>query len=113
VFRVRYGSKYGNKKTTHGGLLYASKKESAYAAELDLRLRAGDIKSWTRQVRMPLDINGYHIANYILDFVVVLADGTTEYVEVKGFETDVWRMKWRLFESLYGGKPGVRLTIVR
>jgi len=110
--RTRQG-KYNAKTTVYGGLVYHSKKEAAYAAELDIRLKAKEIKGWKRQVRIPLEVNGFHIANYYIDFVVTYKDGTIEYVEVKGFETDVWRMKWRLFEALYSHMPNVRLTVVK
>jgi hypothetical protein len=113
VFRQRYGNKFGAKRQEYGGKQYHSKKEAGYASELDLRVRAGDIKSWERQKRIALDVNGYHITNYYIDFVVTHNDGSIEYVEVKGFETDVWRMKWALFEALYSGQPDVRLTVVK
>ena len=48
--------------------------------------------------------NGYHIANYYIDFVIQENDGTETWKEVKGFETDVWRMKWKLTEALYGDR---------
>jgi hypothetical protein len=115
VFRVRkFGrSKFGNIKAQHDGITYHSKFERDYAAQLDLRKKAKDILDWRRQVRIPLEVNGYLIANYYIDFVIDHNDGSTEYVEVKGFETDVWRMKWKLFESLYSKKPLVTLTVVK
>lgn len=113
MFRQRWGSKYGAKRTEHNGIQYHSKKEAGYAAELDLRLKAKDIESWARQVKIPLDVNGYHITNYMIDFVITHNDGVKEYVEVKGFETEVWRLKWKLFEALYGDNIDTRLTIVK
>ena len=113
MYRQRWGSKYGAKRTEHNGIQYHSKKEAGYAVELDLRLKAGDIKGWERQVKIPLDVNGYHIANYMIDFVITHNDGVKEYVEVKGFETEVWRLKWKLFEALYGDNIDTRLTIVK
>lgn len=112
MFRVRKQNKYHAVKTLYGNRNYHSRKEAAYAAELDLRKKAGDIKDWHPQERIDLSVNGFHIANYYVDFKVVHNDGTTEYVEVKGFETPEWIMKWRLFEALYSG-PGVALTVVK
>lgn len=107
-------TKYSNvRKQTYNGQNYDSGFEAGYAAELDLRQRAKQIKSWERQVKIPLDVNGYHIANYYIDFVVYHLDGTIEYVETKGLASDVWKMKWKLFEALYGDKPGVILTVVK
>ncbi len=117
MYRVRYAkrNRLGSvaQRSEFQGVTYASKMECNYAAELELRRRAGEITEIRRQVRIPLDVNGRHICNYVIDFVVTLADGTIEYVEVKGFETDMWRFKWKIFEALYDSLPGVRLTIVR
>lgn len=113
MFRIKHGSKYGNVTAEHNGIQYHSKKEAAYAAELDLRVKAGDIKSWTRQEKISLDVNGFHICNYFIDFVVIHNDDSTEYVEVKGFETDVWKMKWKLFEALYSEKENTILSIIK
>lgn len=113
MFRVRRGNKFGAKRQLYEGHTYHSKKEAGYAAELDLRQRAGDIKGWERQVKIDLRVNGYHITNYFVDFLIIHNDGTNEYVEVKGFETDVWRIKWRLFEALYSGMPDVLLSVMK
>jgi hypothetical protein len=113
VYRVRWGNKYGAKRQEYGGKQYHSKKEAGYAAELDLRVLAKDIKGWTRQKRIPLEVNGFHVADYYIDFVVEHNDDTIEYVEVKGFETPEWRLKWKLFEALYSRQPTVRLTVVK
>lgn len=82
-------------------------------AELDLLLRAKQIKGWKCQVKIPLDVNGYHVCNYYIDFVIEENDGTFTYSEVKGFETEVWRLKWKLFEALYGEKEGIKLEVIR
>lgn len=102
MYIQRYKSKYGNKKKEYGGRLYMSKGEAGYAAELELRKRAGEIKEIIPQYRISLDVNGYHICNYIVDFKLIMADDTIELHEYKGFETDIWRMKWKLTEALYG-----------
>lgn len=107
-------NKYGAKSTQYGGVYYHSKFEAAYAKELDWRLKAKDIKSWERQVKISLDVNGKHICNYFIDFKVIHNDDSVEYVEVKGFETDVWRLKWKLFEAIFNEiEPGAVLSIVK
>jgi len=114
TWHQRWGSKYGAHSTEYGGAVYHSKKEAGYAQELDLRIKAGEVKSWDRQVRISLDVNGFHICDYYLDFRVHLNDGTVEMVEVKGFETPVWRLKWKLFEAIYGhDNPEHKLIVVR
>jgi len=110
----RWPTKYGNKKQTYNGISYHSKLESGYAQELDLRKKAKDIKDWRRQVKIDLTAHGKHICNYYIDFVIEHNDGSEEYVEVKGFETDVWRMKWKMFEAqMEAENPRAKLTIVR
>ena len=100
-------------KTEFKGSIYDSKFEAAYAKELDLRVKAHDIVSWERQVTIDLIVNGYIVCTYRIDFIVHHNDGTTEYVECKGYATDIWRLKWKLFESLYSDLPDTRLTIVQ
>lgn len=112
----RRQTKYKNQSTEHNGIQYHSKKEAGYAAELDLRQKVGDIVSWERQVRIPLDVNGKHIADYFIDFVVhypVSSRHTSEYVEVKGFETEVWRLKWKIFCALYENDPNIKLSVIK
>lgn len=99
------------RKTEYNGKTYHSAFEAEYAQYLDILLKAKQIKSWRGQIRMPLDVNKHHICNYIVDFEVTNNDGSITYIEVKGYETDVWRMKWKLFEALYGDK--FTLTVVK
>ena len=109
----RRGSKYGAKTTTYNGILYHSKKEAGYAQGLDLLVKSGEINGWERQVKISLDVNGKHICNYFIDFVITHKDGTLEYVEIKGFETDTWKLKWKLFEAIYGHDPMTKLTVIK
>ena|SRR3990167_979710 len=101
--------KYHNTFTHYKGDLYHSKKEAAYAADLDMRIFAHDIKSWERQVTIPLDIQGEHVCNYIIDFVITHNDNSKEYAEVKGMPTPVFKIKKKLFEILHKDK---RLTVI-
>ena len=111
MYQIRKQNKYGNVKQTYEGYSYMSKKEAAYAQELDLRVRAKDIKSWDRQVKLSMDVNGHHICNYYIDFKIFHNDGSEELTEIKGFQTDVWRIKWKLCEALYGDK--YKLTVIK
>ena len=56
-FFKRRQNKYGAQKQTVDGYSYASKKEAAYAQELDLRIKAKDIKGYDRQVKVSMDID--------------------------------------------------------
>jgi hypothetical protein len=88
-----------------------SKFEAGKAQELELLKKAKEIKDFREQVKIPLIVNGYNIANYYFDFEIEHNDGSIEYIETKGYATDVWKLKWKLFEALYGDKPDVKLTV--
>jgi len=114
MHRVIRHNKYNATKKEYDGIYYHSKFEASYAQELDLRLKAKDIKSWERQIKLSLDVNGKHIANYFIDFKVIHNDDSIEFIEVKGFETEVWRLKWKLTEALIDEiEPGALLTVVK
>lgn len=99
----RRGNKYNNRRTDYHGTSYMSKKEAEKAWELDQLKNNGDIKDWTKQFKLSLDVNGVHIANYYLDFMIEENDGTFTYLEIKSpiTMTPVWKMKWALSQALY------------
>lgn len=109
-------NKFNATKTNYNGTQYHSKMEASYAMELDWRLKAGEVKSWTGQYKFELYVNSEKICNYYIDFRVLRTDGVIEYVEVKGFETDLWRLKWRItnavFEDLTKGEEA-KLVLVK
>ncbi len=106
-------NKYNARKTLYRGVTYDSAREAKYAFELDMRKRAGLIDSWERQIVIPLRAHKTLIAKYKIDFVVY-QDGITEYVEVKGFETAVWKLKWKLFKAQMAiDAPDAVLTIIK
>lgn len=116
TYLQKSGNKYHSKTTQVGGHTYHSKLEAAYAEELGIRLLAKDIKGWERQVKLDLRVNGTHIANYFIDFIVTHNDGRREFVEVKGFETEVWKMKWRILETTFDQfktGPDDSLTVIK
>ena len=93
-------NKYNARRTKYNDRYYDSALEAAYAEELDWRIKAKEIKEVTPQFKISIDINDVHIANYYMDFKVELSDGRIEMHEVKGMETPIWRMKWRLAKAL-------------
>jgi len=112
--RTNLPGKFGSYSATYDGRIYHSRKEALYAALLDTLKRAANpadrVVEWTPQVKVPFIVNGKLVANYYCDFVVRFADGRTEWHEVKGFETDVWLIKRKLFEACY---PERVLRIIR
>lgn len=112
--QARTKRKYNNRTTIYKGIAYDSIKEAQYAEELDWRLKAGEIQGWERQVKISLDVNGKHIANYYCDFKVYNNDGSVEYHEVKGFATGEWKLKWSLFQALIQDiDPGAELIVIK
>lgn len=106
--------KFNASKARYGEHVYHSKMEANYAATLDKLKKARDplkrVRSWERQVKIPLVVNGELIANWYCDFRVTYADGHMELHEVKGMDTEVWRLKRKLFEALH---PFWKLVVIR
>jgi hypothetical protein len=106
--------KFNASRARYGDTIYHSKKEANYAARLDMLKKAADPKErvayWTRQIRVPLVVKSILIANWYIDFLVHFADGREEYHEVKGFETETYRLKRKLFGALY---PNRVLKVIR
>jgi hypothetical protein len=114
MYTRKFGNKYNKTPQLYNGNRYDSKKEAEFAKQLDLRKKAKDIKDWERQVKIPLAVNGKHIANYYIDFKITNKDGSIELVEIKGFETEVWRLKWKLTEALLDEiSPGAELIVIK
>ena len=103
-------NKYHSKRSTYNGISYHSKREAMRAAELDFLVRGREIKSWRRQVAVPLEVNGIHICKIVIDFVITERDGSETWEEVKGVWTREGKLKWALFEALY---PTYRKRIIK
>lgn len=109
-------NKYRNHKTTIDGITFDSKKEAEYYCQLKLLKKAGEIKDFGMQQRYELqpefNKNGkkYQSITYVADFVIVNNDGTTEVIDVKGFETKEFKIKKKLFEYKY---PDLSLKVVK
>lgn len=102
-------SKYGSNKTEYNGITYASKREADYAAELDIRVRVGELQSWESQIIFPLVVNGIKIGKYTIDFKEVSKDGGVIYTETKGYADKTFKLRWKIFRALY---PDINAQIV-
>lgn len=94
-------SKYGNKKVELDGFLFDSKRESQRYVELKLLERAGEIENLELQPQFPCIVNKKKICIYIADFRYV-EKGRTVIEDSKGVRTDVYKIKKKLVEALYG-----------
>ena len=99
-------------KQEYDGFRYDSGFEAAYAQELDLLIKAKQIKSYDKQVNLDLIVNNYVVCQYRIDFIVCHNDDSLEYLELKGMATDTWKLKWKLFCALYQDLPDVKLTVI-
>lgn len=93
-------SKYGANKIEVDSIKFDSQKEADYYNELKLRLSVGDIKGFCRQAEFVLANN----VRYRADFIVFNNDGTSDVIDVKGFKTDVYKLKKKLFEDKFNLK---------
>ena len=94
--KMRY-SKYNAKKTEYNGVMYDSRKEARRAWELDMLLKAGEIQGLIRQPRFKLKY-----CTYIADFAYTTKDGEYIVEDVKGFKTDIYKLKKKMLKAEYG-----------
>lgn len=107
-------NKYRNKKVLVDDYVFDSIQESRRYKELKILLMAGEIKDLKLQPRFELQPsfkkNGrtYRKIEYIADFMY-LQDGKIIVEDVKGIQTDVFKLKHKIFEKLY---PDLELKII-
>ena len=108
-------SKYRNKKTQIGMYVFDSIAESKRYKELALLEKAGQIKGLELQPKFLLQEgfkkNGktYRKIEYIADFMYI-ENGKVIIEDVKGMETDIFKLKRKMFEYKY---PEFELRIVK
>ena len=108
--RNRTTNKFRAKKTqlTPGGRWYDSKLEADYRRQLELMQRAGAIKDLIDQPQVYLTAAQ---VGYRPDFAYTdVSTGEKIFVECKGFETEGYRLKLKLWR-VYG--PGKLLIVKR
>ena len=101
-------SKYNARKITIDGITFDSIKEAARYKELKLLERAGEIKDLELQPKFVLLDSFYYGGkkereiSYVADFKYYDKAKSKIIVEdVKGFKTDVYKIKRKLFLSMY------------
>lgn len=94
--------KYHNRKTNVGGMVFDSIKEAKRFKELVLLERAGVIQRLQRQVKYELipKCGKERACFYIADFVYI-EDGKTIVEDVKGYRTQVYKLKKKLMNWKY------------
>ena len=99
-------NKFGAKKTEYNGRKYDSKFEASVAADLDIRLKAGEIKDWEPQYKVEMwayNAFGDRVfkKTHKVDFRVHEHDGSFTLIEAKGFETKDYRDRRKWLEKLW------------
>ena len=64
-------------------------------------VKAKEIQGFEYAKKYELRVNGNPICNHFPDFTVTGKNGVVSVHETKGMESDLWRIKRKLFESLY------------
>ena len=95
---------------TYAGRVYHSKSEAKYAFELDALKAAGRIKDWTPQVAREIVVEGVKICKVVIDFEVIPIAGKPWYIEVKGVESEVYKLKRKLLRACF---PDLDYRVVR
>ena len=93
-------SKYKAIKTVVDGITFASKREAYYYRLYSKMQEAGMIKNLKLQTSIPFKLNGEKIFTYKPDFEFD-DDKGHHYIDVKGIETPLFRLKKKLIEKLY------------
>jgi hypothetical protein len=108
---ANFNRRFSNsKKIQYGERTYDSNLEAKYAKVLDLQIKQNMISDYIPQYKIDITVNGKHICNYFVDFKVIRNDGEFEFHEVKGYETEIWRMKWKLSKALY---PNTKFELIK
>lgn len=98
--RHRFGPKkhkYNAKATVVDGIRFDSKREARYYEKLKWRKGAGEVLFWLRQA--PIHLPGG--VRMVIDFVEFHTDGTVHFVDVKGMQTEAFKIKKRQAEAIY------------
>lgn len=99
-------TKYHNVKTQLDGYTFASKAEARRYSELKLLKAAGEIISLGVQPSFVVAAG----IRYVADFICTDRTGKVWIEDVKGFETQAFQLKKKLFEAAY---PSIELRIIK
>ena len=80
---------------------FASTLEHKYYKHLKFLQKTGHIVFFLRQVPFDLNLENTNVSKYIVDFQVFWRDGKVTFVDVKGRETDMFKMKKKMVEASY------------
>jgi len=90
-------------QTEFDGIKFSSKKEANYYLKLKELKESGEILFFLRQV--PLFLSGK--TKYVIDFVEFWSNGDILFTEVKGFWTEMAKLKLKQTEAIYPFKVNI------
>ena len=103
-------SKYKNSRYELDGRSFMSKAEAAYYfVHLKPLLRSGFISDLEFQPRIKCEIGGKLICTYIADFRFKRLDNEPIVIEVKGYQTDIYKLKMKLVRALH---PHLKILVI-
>ena len=107
---IKRKNKHNAQGCRRDGIWYDSRAEAEYADVLALLKRAGEIRNFTPK---PPGIEIVPGVKWRIDFLVTANSGEKYYVEVKGFETEGYRIKRDLYRANRKKRKLPALIIVR
>ena len=110
LFRLKTNKYHAKNQICHQCHKHDSIGEANHCDNLALLKKAGEIKDYRIQVTYDLVVNGKKVTGHRVDFEVENNDGSVEIQEFKGFATDVWVLKRKLFIALYPNIPYKTIT---
>lgn len=95
-------TKYRNKKTRVGSLMFDSKLEAARYVDLKKLEEGGVISGLQCQVPFNIEVNDQLICKYLADFVYRDCDGKRVVEDAKGKKTPVYALKKKMMRAILG-----------
>lgn len=92
--------KYRNKITYVDGYKFDSEKEAKRYKELLLLKKTGKVINFSMQVPYVISF-GYKKHRYYADFVITWKDGSITVEDVKGYRTQLYKLKRDLMKEKY------------
>lgn len=111
--------KFNAKKIEYDGITFDSKLECEYYKELMLKVKNGEIKSFSIQPKYILQDKftkygkNYREISYSPDFMIINNDDSITLIDVKGFSTPASEMRKKLFDFQYPDIQLIWLTYVK
>lgn len=94
---TRNRHKFNAKICESDGIKFSSKRERSFFHALKAQQDRGEVLFFLRQI--PLHLPGN--TKYVVDFQVFYANGEVAFIDVKGLETENFKLKKRQVEDLY------------